>query len=75
MEQNLAHGSNSLTHSTTKINLISMPAKKKQATKKASEDKIVEVIEEFGKEALEAAIEAFKNGKPIMVFDSDFRER
>jgi len=49
-----------------------MPAKKKSPAK-AKEP--VKDIEEFGEEAVKEAVEAFKNGEPIMVFDSAFRER
>lgn len=49
-----------------------MPAKKKSPTKAKEPEPDVE---QFGQEALDAAVEAFKNGKPIMVFDSAFRER
>jgi 3,4-dihydroxy 2-butanone 4-phosphate synthase len=49
-----------------------MPAKKKSPVK-AKEP--VADVEEFGEEALNQAVEAFKNGEPIMVFDSAFRER
>ena len=31
--------------------------------------------DEMGKQALDACVEAFKQGKPVMVFDSAFRER
>ena len=47
-----------------------MPAKKKSPVKEATPD-----VEEFGQEALNEAVAAFKAGKPIMVFDSAFRER
>lgn len=47
-----------------------MPARKKSPAKEPEPD-----VEEFGQEAVQEAVEAFKNGEPIMVFDSAFRER
>jgi hypothetical protein len=51
-----------------------MPARKKSPAKNGAEAE-PQVIDEFGQEAVQLAVEAFKNGEPIMVFDSAFRER
>ena len=51
-----------------------MPARRKSSPTKPAAPPVPDV-EEFGQEAVSQAVEAFKNGEPIMVFDSAFRER
>ena len=40
----------------------------------SSTNKKAKPIETLGPDAVKACVEAFKNGKPVMVFDSAFRE-
>jgi 3,4-dihydroxy 2-butanone 4-phosphate synthase len=56
-----------------------MPPRKKQRTSSSNttndESSKMEDITEFGSDALSACVEAFKKGKPCLIFDSAFRER
>lgn len=52
-----------------------MPTTRRSPAKQQEAAEEPKVVEEFGQEAVAQAVEAFKQGKPIMVFDSAFRER